>query len=610
MNSREEVEQYVEANVDKLYVPEVVKDNVHYILEDMLKRCGLYYYIESRIKEQQSMIDKIEFKHYGYPADCYDGEIHKLQDLIGFRINVYFVDDLSICKTLLEDVFEQIGDWSVSQNKNSEFKAAKINGIFKLPTDFVKIINNPLVEVVDNTFEIQLRTVSFQGWHEIEHDLSYKGLAFAEDDKTSRKLNSILATLELCDDSMLQVVQKAGQKHFLAKNWIQMLQCQFRIHLKLDTLEPEMENLLIAEEGRYGQYAYGYERKELLMQLSKRYEASILSTNQLLKIILDNHENREEFYWNQADYKPPVEKERVERNKKLSSALMPYRENKVFSAEVYVGEQGQELENFNETSQVIYDWVYYKYHNVFPIPEQIESMEYRQWGYEIHIDLNEKEKQLECEVVHPGNKIPGRTWVTKVSLKQEIKGLHFLVENVYCDCRGEDLEYDNVAYSCPRFYRDVVERIGVRDIEPLDMKPTAIDNEVDFKRVIELIESPERKMPVVLVAYEKEKKWCDPYYVNQLSKLVGIIAHVYTVEDDCVAMLAEYLEKEEELLRNSISMKLPRNSRWRVVYQENIENCKCQIVKLSQNSVLTNLSGSRAFRYRLVADIRRENVRE
>ncbi|MBK7959276.1 MAG: hypothetical protein IPK03_14995 [Bacteroidetes bacterium] len=35
------------------------------------------------------------------------------------------------------------------------------------------MVNNSLV---DSTFEVQLRTILSEGWHEIDHDLRYKSI--------------------------------------------------------------------------------------------------------------------------------------------------------------------------------------------------------------------------------------------------------------------------------------------------------------------------------------------------------------------------------------------------------------------------------------------------
>lgn len=46
------------------------------------------------------------------------------------------------------------------------------------PGYLAKTIVNPMLsDYIDDTFEVQVRTNSFEGWHEIEHDLRYKGSA-------------------------------------------------------------------------------------------------------------------------------------------------------------------------------------------------------------------------------------------------------------------------------------------------------------------------------------------------------------------------------------------------------------------------------------------------
>ena len=54
----------------------------------------------------------------------------------------------------------------------------------------------------------RLRPMFFEGWHEIEHDMRYKGEELWKNYKGfSRYFNSILATLELCDKSMVTLFE-------------------------------------------------------------------------------------------------------------------------------------------------------------------------------------------------------------------------------------------------------------------------------------------------------------------------------------------------------------------------------------------------------------------
>ena len=62
-----------------------------------------------------------------------ENEDKKMQDLVGIRIILYFVDDVDICRKLLDTLFISPGMWETTENNEYEFKAMKVNGIFKLP---------------------------------------------------------------------------------------------------------------------------------------------------------------------------------------------------------------------------------------------------------------------------------------------------------------------------------------------------------------------------------------------------------------------------------------------------------------------------------------------
>ena len=176
----------------KVKVPAVVDQDLTRIISDRLEKCGLYFRVFSRIKTAASMAKKFDRKEYG--------EDHKLQDLVGIRINVYFDDDVDICRNVMEHTFVLL-EWSASARSEDEFKQTKMNGVFRLPEYLRSQISPATWDMcIDDTFEIQIKTMFFEGWHEIEHDMRYKGEEVWKDySGFSRFFNSILATLELCD---------------------------------------------------------------------------------------------------------------------------------------------------------------------------------------------------------------------------------------------------------------------------------------------------------------------------------------------------------------------------------------------------------------------------
>jgi len=115
-------------NVEQIIVPEIVKSDLLNIIEEKLKKAGFYYRIVYRVKEIDSIVEKLLYKDYRRVGG--ENENKKMQDLIGIRILLYFTDDLTICRNLLDTVFTVPGQWNTLEINESEFKAMKINGIF------------------------------------------------------------------------------------------------------------------------------------------------------------------------------------------------------------------------------------------------------------------------------------------------------------------------------------------------------------------------------------------------------------------------------------------------------------------------------------------------
>ena len=124
--------------VEQIIVPDVVRVDLLSIIEEKLKKAGFYYRIAYRVKAPDSTVNKLQYKDYRRPGT--ENEDKKMQDLIGIRIMLYFVDDVSICRSLLDTLFAEPGVWETTENNEYEFKAMKVNGIFKLPGYLAKTI--------------------------------------------------------------------------------------------------------------------------------------------------------------------------------------------------------------------------------------------------------------------------------------------------------------------------------------------------------------------------------------------------------------------------------------------------------------------------------------
>lgn len=208
-------------------------------LEDDLKKklnsIGLFYRVFSRIKSSTSIINKFQKKNYS----C----LKKMQDLIGFRIVVYFNDDINLCINLLKNSFKYV-DETVDKPDSSTFKPSRINLIFRLPDEYCNIFNNIFNNYfIDSTFEVQIRTVFSEGWHEVEHDLRYKSQEdWCDYPDLGRVLNGLVATLETCDWTMLMLFDELAYRHYQKRNWVPMFRNKFRVRIINYNLNNEIKD--------------------------------------------------------------------------------------------------------------------------------------------------------------------------------------------------------------------------------------------------------------------------------------------------------------------------------------------------------------------------------
>ena len=167
---------------DREYTPELIRHlkddvNLQVVLEELkknieeqLKKCGLYYRLFMRVKDNESLALKLGSGEYG--CGEYD---KKVQDLLGIRVVLYYSDDLSACRYILEKTFNRNGQWSQNEMTVNQFQATKINGVFEIPQKLLEMVDEHTWKLpVDATFEVQLRTVAMDFWASLEHDLRYK----------------------------------------------------------------------------------------------------------------------------------------------------------------------------------------------------------------------------------------------------------------------------------------------------------------------------------------------------------------------------------------------------------------------------------------------------
>ena len=215
----------------------VVNDLITQI-DSMMQRVGMYYRVFGRVKSSESICKKLNKKHYVE-------ENRKMQDIVGLRIAVYF-DDVNLVVDMLKKTFDFV-DSTIDKVKSDQFSASRTNLIFRIPNEvmpeasFQRLFNNL---PIDNTFELQIRTILSEGWHEVEHDLKYKQPdSWIGHDDYARALNSILAPLTNCDWTIRILFENLAHEYYRENNWLGMC----RNHLRIRFADPEADEAFVAK---------------------------------------------------------------------------------------------------------------------------------------------------------------------------------------------------------------------------------------------------------------------------------------------------------------------------------------------------------------------------
>ena len=210
-------------------------------ISELLSRSGIMFRIFSRVKTENSIRHKLEVK--------YAAKKSKLQDMIGIRIVTYFQDDIDALA-----LYYSVGDVvkkAIDEFDSSTFRPQRLNITSRIPAemkeDFMAALPEEYRDCIDPTYEIQIRTVFSEGWHEVEHDLRYKCKEDWEGcESYSRALNGIIATLETAEWNMKAIFADMARQNFRHSNYTAMLRNKFHLRFKSEALSESMEAYLNA----------------------------------------------------------------------------------------------------------------------------------------------------------------------------------------------------------------------------------------------------------------------------------------------------------------------------------------------------------------------------
>ena len=208
-----------------------------------LNQCGLMFRLFSRVKTISSLRHKMQIK-----GDSYKSGKSLIQDMIGLRVVLYFQDDVDALAFFYS--CGEVVKSSIDEFDTSTFRPQRLNLTCNLPTEFVedfrKALPEELAMYIDSTYEIQIRTIFSEGWHEVEHDLRYKCKEDWEGcESYSRVLNGVIATLETAEWNMKSLFDQMARVNYQNKNYRAMLRNKMHLRIKGEDLSASIHEFLL-----------------------------------------------------------------------------------------------------------------------------------------------------------------------------------------------------------------------------------------------------------------------------------------------------------------------------------------------------------------------------
>ncbi|GHV27440.1 hypothetical protein FACS1894176_09360 [Bacteroidia bacterium] len=217
-----------------------------------IDRIGIHCRIHARIKDIDSLNEKIERKEKEGKGYSQDGK--KVQDILGFRITTYFIEDVKLLWDIFEGKYDKVDEANDKINKENfkVFEPVHKNMVCRMNntdsttlSEIKSVSTDGVYNLIDNTFEIQFRTTLSEGWHEIDHVLRYKCKSDWEDFiEAERMLNGIYATLETSDNALKSLFDDLSYQHYKKQNWEAMLRTKFRLKFIKEHLDSGISAIL------------------------------------------------------------------------------------------------------------------------------------------------------------------------------------------------------------------------------------------------------------------------------------------------------------------------------------------------------------------------------
>ncbi|MGK0391329.1 MAG: putative GTP pyrophosphokinase [Maribacter sp.] len=143
---------------------------VYNLLKILIKNTVHTHQIMYRVKDDESLTNKLVRKNYKYDS------LHEITDILGLRVILYFEDDIYAVEEILKKQFKVDEKNSMDKRSFDEDRFGYRSLHYIVSLDDERLLLPEYQPYKDIKFEVQIRSILQHSWAEIEHDIGYKGV--------------------------------------------------------------------------------------------------------------------------------------------------------------------------------------------------------------------------------------------------------------------------------------------------------------------------------------------------------------------------------------------------------------------------------------------------